>query len=131
MTFGEHLYKLRTNKNVSQEQLAEILDVSRQSISKWENNKGYPELSRFIVLSDYFEISLDYLIKGIENKESSKVKYASKGILVGLNSFASNLSKRQAKFLSIFITLVSALIIINCVYALGYAIGKAIFHLGF
>ena len=41
MTFGERLYELRKNKNISQEELAELLDVSRQSISKWENDKNY------------------------------------------------------------------------------------------
>ena len=40
MTFGERLYELRKNKNISQEELAELLDVSRQSISKWENDKA-------------------------------------------------------------------------------------------
>lgn len=44
MTFGERLYRLRSEKNLSQEQLAELLDVSRQSISKWENDKAYPEI---------------------------------------------------------------------------------------
>ena len=39
VTFGERLYELRKNKNISQEELAELLDVSRQSISKWENDK--------------------------------------------------------------------------------------------
>ena len=40
MTFGERLYELRNINNLSQEELAEVLDVSRQSISKWENDKG-------------------------------------------------------------------------------------------
>ena len=40
MTFGERLYRLRSEKNLSQEQLAELLDVSQQSISKWENDKA-------------------------------------------------------------------------------------------
>jgi transcriptional regulator with XRE-family HTH domain len=64
MTFGERLYELRKIKNVSQEELAELLDVSRQSISKWENDKAYPEMTRLLFLSDYFDVSLDYLILG-------------------------------------------------------------------
>lgn len=64
MTFGERLYKLRNEKNISQEELAELLDVSRQSISKWENNKAYPEMTRLLFLSDYFQISLDDLMRG-------------------------------------------------------------------
>lgn len=45
MNLGERIYKLRSVKNLSQGDLAEILDVSRQSISKWENNNAVPELS--------------------------------------------------------------------------------------
>lgn len=49
MTFGERLYELRNKNNLSQEELAEVLDVSRQSISKWENDKGYPEMTRLLM----------------------------------------------------------------------------------
>ena len=52
MTFGERLYELRKNKNISQEELAELLDVSRQSISKWENDKAYPEMTRLLFMSE-------------------------------------------------------------------------------
>ena len=56
------MYELRNKKNISQEDLAEVLDVSRQSISKWENDKAYPEMTRLLFMSDYFDVSLDYLI---------------------------------------------------------------------
>ncbi len=49
MTFGERLYELRNKNNLSQEELAEVLDVSRQSISKWENDKAYPEMTRLFM----------------------------------------------------------------------------------
>ena len=58
MTFGERLYELRKNKNISQEEFAELLDVSRQSIPKWENDKAYPEMTRLLFMSDYFQVSL-------------------------------------------------------------------------
>ena len=48
VTFGERLCELRKGKNISQEELAELLDVSRQSISKWENDKAYPEMTRLL-----------------------------------------------------------------------------------
>lgn len=54
MTFGERLYKLRQQANLSQEEFAEIMDVSRQSISKWENDKAYPEMTRLVYMSDFF-----------------------------------------------------------------------------
>ena len=70
MTFGERLYELRNKNNLSQEELAEVLDVSRQSISKWENDKAYPEMTRLLFMSDYFDVSLDYLMRGIEKENN-------------------------------------------------------------
>lgn len=64
MSLGETIYKLRTEKNLSQGDLAGMLDVSRQSISKWENNSSVPDLEKIIKLSEVFEISLDELVKG-------------------------------------------------------------------
>lgn len=51
MTFGEKLYKLRKSQGFSQEELAEKLNTSRQAISKWENNNGYPETEKIILVS--------------------------------------------------------------------------------
>ena len=61
---GERLYKLRTKHEMSQGDLAEKLDVSRQTISKWENNMSIPELDKIISLSNVFGVSVDYLVKG-------------------------------------------------------------------
>lgn len=64
MQLGERIYLLRTAKNLSQGDLAERLDVSRQSISKWENNNAVPDLEKLLKLSEVFGISLDELVKG-------------------------------------------------------------------
>ena len=64
MNFGENLQKLRKEKNISQEQLAEELNVSRQTIGKWENGITYPETECLIQISDFFEVSIDFLLKG-------------------------------------------------------------------
>lgn len=66
MNLGETIYRLRTDKQMSQGELAEMLEVSRQSISKWENNSAVPELEKLIRLSEIFEVSLDELVKGEE-----------------------------------------------------------------
>ena len=66
MNLGETIYKLRTEKQLSQGELAEMLEVSRQSISKWENNSAVPELDKLIRLSEIFDVSLDELVKGEE-----------------------------------------------------------------
>ena len=62
MTFGEKLSKLRKEYNYSQEQLAGILGISRQSISKWESNIAYPETDKLIKMGQLFECSMDYLL---------------------------------------------------------------------
>ena len=66
MNLGETIYRLRTDKQMSQGELAEMLEVSRQSISKWENNSAVPELEKLLRLSEIFEVSLDELVKGEE-----------------------------------------------------------------
>ena len=70
MNLGERIYELRNEKNLSQGDLADALDVSRQSVSKWENNMAVPDLDKLIKLCDIFEISLDELT-GREKIEKS------------------------------------------------------------
>lgn len=62
MTFGEKLYQLRKAQGLSQEALAEKLHTSRQAVSKWENNNGYPETEKIILISKIFRITLDDLL---------------------------------------------------------------------
>ena len=62
MTLGEKLSKLRKEYNYTQEQLADILGVSRQSISKWESDIAYPETDKLIKMGKLFECSIDYLL---------------------------------------------------------------------
>ena len=69
MDFTEKLLTLRKANNLTQEQLAEKLNVSRQSISKWESGESSPEIERLIELSDVFDVSTDYLLKSSEVDE--------------------------------------------------------------
>ena len=62
MNFAENLKAIRKEKNLSQEELAEILDVSRQAVSKWEQGDGYPEVEKLLLLSSELNVSLDYLM---------------------------------------------------------------------
>lgn len=70
MTLGERIRSLRTARGLSQEALAEKLDVSRQSLSKWETDASIPELDKLLLLRDIFGISLDALVTG-ETPEST------------------------------------------------------------
>lgn len=62
MDLGNTIYKLRTKNHMSQGDLANALEVSRQSISKWETNSSVPELDKLIKLSEIFDVSLDELV---------------------------------------------------------------------
>lgn len=72
MSLGERIYKLRTERNLSQGDLAEMLDVSRQSISKWENNSAVPDLDKIVKLSEIFGVSIDLLVKGEGDRDSHR-----------------------------------------------------------
>lgn len=72
MTLGETLVSLRKAKGLSQEQLAEELSLTRQTISKWELNQSTPDISYLLRLSDFFEVSTDYLLKGEEARDDTK-----------------------------------------------------------
>ena len=64
MTLGERIAALRSEKKLSQGDLAEKLNVSRQSVSKWETGASVPELDKLLLLSEVFGLSLDQLVKG-------------------------------------------------------------------
>jgi len=68
MEFNNKLYELRKQKGFSQEELANRLNVSRQTISKWEVGDSTPDMEKLVAISDLFEVSLDELVKGEEPK---------------------------------------------------------------
>lgn len=92
MSLSENLQNLRKIKNMSQEELAEKLEVSRQAVSKWESGNGYPETEKLISICEIFDCSMDELVKGKisldvnedkTNYDSVMTKVA-KGIAIGV-----------------------------------------------
>lgn len=73
MNFGIKLQMLRKDKRMSQEALAEQLDVSRQAVSKWETAEGYPEMDKLIMISNLFGVTLDYLMKEDSEGATSQI----------------------------------------------------------
>ncbi len=69
MKFNEKLLKLRKEKGLSQEELGMEMQVSRQTISKWEAGQSYPDFTRLVMLSDFFDMTLDELVKDIDVQE--------------------------------------------------------------
>ena len=74
MNLADRIQSQRKLKGVSQEELADIIGVSRQSVSKWESEQSAPDLDKVIIMSDYFEVSTDYLLKGIESRDQAEKK---------------------------------------------------------
>ena len=77
MNFNEKLIELRKSKGLSQDDLGQRLGVSRQTISKWELAQSYPDFQRLVLISDYFGLSLDALVKDVDvedvrNKSTSE-----------------------------------------------------------
>ena len=74
MNISKQLKNYRKEFNISQETLAEVIHVSRQTISNWENDKSYPDIQSLIMLSEYFKVSLDELVKGDVVKMKNELK---------------------------------------------------------
>lgn len=95
MTLGQKLKILLKEKSMTQEELAEQLDVSRQAVGKWVNDKGIPEVNKLIQISNMFGVSLDYLLK--EEKEGAAAEggyYVSGEMLEGYLSYCKQNRKR-------------------------------------
>ncbi len=71
MNIGEKLYELRKGKNLSQEEVAEKLNVTRQTVSKWETNQSSPDFDKILPICELFEISTEELITGKKPKEKN------------------------------------------------------------
>lgn len=88
MNFASNLQKLRKKKNMSQEKLAEKLDVTRQSVSKWESSITYPEMDKLISICKIFNVDMDTLVNGDVDsiKEEKKITIDTKDILSKFNT---------------------------------------------
>ena len=79
MTLGERICQYRVQRRLSQQEVAEKLEVSRQSVSKWETDGAVPELDKLVKLCELFEVSLDELVRGERPKEAETTKTSDKG----------------------------------------------------
>lgn len=118
MKFGENLQKLRKEKGISQEQLAEQLGVTRQSVSKWESGASYPEMDKIVALCNIFHCDMNVLInKDITEERERK---DATGIVKNLFQSAANYVKKtiylfEHKSFKDIVKLLAQVIIIICV----------------
>jgi transcriptional regulator with XRE-family HTH domain len=107
MTIADRIQSLRKQKGMSQEELADKIGVSRQAVSKWESEQSTPDLDKVVIMSELFEFTTDYLLKGIEpvavndhktmadvvdekilnEKNGRRAKSILKWVLIGLGAF--------------------------------------------
>ena len=128
MLIADKIYKLRKEMDISQEELAEKLGVSRQSISKWESAMSIPDMNRIIELSNYFGVSTDYLLKDdVETFETQIDQENIKLKRLTIEYVNEYLEKRErfSKLLSVSIPLfimsvVPLLLLINSFNGYGY-----------
>lgn len=106
MTFGEKIQKLRKETGLSQEELASQLEVSRQAVSKWERDSGYPETEKIVRMSRIFHVTLDYLLNeenSRENTEGSGSAEEEKGFYVSLETAQGFLTFQKVRYRKISI----------------------------
>ncbi len=101
---GERIYDLRNRNNMSQGNLADKLDVSRQTISKWENNMCLPEAEKLLQLSEIFGVSTDYILKGKTIVEPEPVYIYVK------DPDSENVSKHNEKIVRKYVGIVLAVV---------------------
>ena len=120
MTLGEKIARQRKELNYTQEQLADILGVSRQSISKWESDIAYPETDKLIELGKLFDCSMDYLLKeeitekdGVQTSGfTEKVEGIKRKVMTGKNK---EKAKKILKIIGIILAAVLTIDIISMI----------------
>ena len=97
MSFSDNLQYLRRDRNMTQEQLAMLLGVSRQAISRWESETAYPEMDKLVRLCDIFECTFDELIRGdVEDLPSSPARSVATGaVAVDVCGYDSHMRSRS------------------------------------
>lgn len=80
MNMADRIQQLRKARGISQEELAEKIGITRQAVSKWESGQSAPDVDRIIAMSDYFEVTTDYLLKGTEPSIEENGKKPDAGI---------------------------------------------------
>lgn len=118
MTFGQRLQQARKESGMSQEELAELLGVSRQAVSKWENDSGYPEMEKMIRLSQLYHISLDYLVGN--EPEDIVDKTTVNGFYVSRELAGSFLTYQKTKFVKIGVCILLTFLSGALSYSEGY-----------
>lgn len=119
MNFNDRLTDLRKRKGLSQEQLGYELGVSRQTVSNWELGQSYPDFQRLVLLSDYYEMSLDELVRGVDVGDMRALNESEKQI----SSIYSDVERGKEAALRALRALLVVVCVVLVLFALVVAYG--------
>lgn len=120
MEFNNRLYQLRKQKGLSQEELANRLNVSRQTVAKWEVGDSTPDMEKLIAMSDLFGVSLDNLVMG---KEEAQIPAAGKSEFAAVISekvLTDTNKKKAISVLKILGIIAGAILLIDAISMIIY-----------
>lgn len=131
MNMADRIQTLRKSKGISQEELADKIGVSRQAVSKWESEQSSPDIEKIILLSDYFDVTTDYLLKGIEpiadaSKEESDARiFSILGTALNFIGLVAAIMVWNEKQTAISVAIGLIIMAIGCMsFAFGQYLGK-------
>lgn len=131
MSFSENIIKLRKDNGITQEQLAEELNVSRQAVSKWERGIGYPETEKILYICSKYGVSMDTLFAEEigASSDGDEKSPAKKGFFEQLSNWWANLSVKDRRSCKIIAGIFIFLMMANMTYELGYHFGGFVYNL--
>lgn len=112
MDFNNRLYQLRKQKGLSQEELANRLNVSRQTVSKWEVGDSTPDMEKLVAISDLFDVSLDKLVMGKEDEPQNPTATKSELVTVLNEKVLTSNNKKKAKSVLKIVGIIAAVILL-------------------
>lgn len=121
MEFNNRLYQLRKQKGLSQEELAGRLNVSRQTVSKWEIGDSTPDMEKLVAMSELFDVSLDMLVLGKEEQSQGTVAPISNFVsTINEKVLTTNNKKKTKSILKIVGIIAAAVLLIDVVSMIIY-----------
>ena len=131
MTLGENIVRLRTQKNWSQGDLADALDISRQSVSKWETDASIPELDKLLKLSELFGVTLDELVRGEDAPKAETAAPAAQAVSASFTPQTSSEREKRHTIVGTILMCIGAVLLLTCLILAGDLLAGLIYVLPF
>ena len=131
MTLGENIVRLRTQKNWSQGDLADALDISRQSVSKWETDASIPELDKLLKLSELFGVTLDELVRGEDAPKTETAAPAAQAVPASFTPQTSSEQEKRHTIAGTILMCIGAVLLLTCLILAGDLLAGLIYGLPF